>query len=85
MGVKNSSLNHHQHSEYKSIPIDFLVPSHKIWNKVEQKMWIEVNSYEERNGQFWPEMLTHIGEVYIINNFYNIRTLYYIGTEGRKN
>ena len=83
MGIKNSSLNRHQHSESKSIPIDFLVTSHKIWDKVEQKMWIEVHSYKEQNDQFWREMLTHIGKVYIINNFYNIRALYYIGTEGQ--
>ena len=80
MGVKNSSLNHHRHGESRSI--DSLVPSYKVWIKVEQKMWIEVHSYEERNDQFWQEMLTHIGEVYIIINFYNIITLYYIGTEG---
>ena len=83
MGSKNSSLNYYRHRESGSI--NFLVPSHKIWNKVERKMWIEVNSYKERDDRFWREMLTHIGEVYIINNYYNITTLYYIGTEGRKN
>ena len=73
MGNKNSSLNYHR---YRESSIDSLVPSCKMWKKVEQKMRIEVNSYKERNDQFWREMLTHIGEVYIINNFYNIIILY---------
>ena len=46
-----------------------------MWNEVERKMRIEINSYKERNDQFWQEMLTKIGEVYILNNFYDITTL----------
>ena len=73
MGAKNSSLNHHRHHE--STSIDSILPSHKTWNEVERKMRIEINSYKERNDQFWQEMLTKIGEVYILNNFYDITTL----------
>ena len=71
----NSSLKHHglrNNQSHGCNNEDFF----STWDLVGRKMRIEVNSYTERNDQFWREMLTHIGEVYILNNYCSVITLY---------
>lgn len=68
--LKQRGLRNNQSCRYSNK--DFSPP----WDLVERKMRIELNSYTERNDQFWLEMLTHIGEVYILNNYWSVVTLY---------
>ena len=64
MGLKYSLLNCRRHSLLNED--DVMIEgeeSYPPWTDTTRKMWIEVNSYVQRNQPFWEEMLTHIRQV----------------------
>ena len=64
MGLKYSLLNCRRHSLLNEDDVMIAgEESYPPWTDTARKMWIEVNSYMQRNQPFWEEMLTHIRQV----------------------